>query len=68
MKGPRSRHRFCVLRVWECPLCSKRALAPVQAVTRVCECLGKDRPIWMRLIEESRIRPAKPESAEPPPT
>jgi len=62
MKGPRSRHRFCVLRVWECPLCQKRALGAVQAVTRVCECQGKDRPTWMRLIEESRIRPPKPEA------
>ncbi len=68
MKGPRSRHRFCVLRVWECPQCLKRALAPVQAVTRVCECQGKHRPTWMRLIEESRPRPAKPASAEPLPT
>jgi hypothetical protein len=68
MKGPRSRHRFCVLRVWECPLCMKRALAPVQAVTRACECQGKDRPTWMRLMEESRVRRAKPEAAEPPPT
>ncbi len=71
MKGPRSRHRFCVLRVWECPLCHKRALGAVQAVTRACECLGKDRPTWMCLIEESRIRARKaeatPESAEPKP-
>ena len=54
MKGPRSRHRFCVLRVWECPRCQKRVAAPVQVVNRVCVCLGKDRPTAMHLVEERR--------------
>lgn len=54
MKGPRSRHRFCVLRVWECPLCQKRLSAPVQVVNRACVCQGKDRPTPMRLVEERR--------------
>ena len=57
MKGPRSRHRFCVLRVWECPLCRKRVSVAVHIVNRACECQGKDRLTWMRLIEESRVRP-----------
>ncbi len=60
MKGPRARHRFCVLRIWECPRCHKRALAPVQSTTRACECLGKDRPTWMLLIEEQTGRFKKP--------
>jgi len=51
MKGPRSRHRFNVLRVWECPACQKRVFAPPQVVTRYCECQGKDRPTCMRLID-----------------
>ena len=59
MKGPRSRHRFCVWRVWECPACHQRVSTPVQTVNCVCECQGKDRPTWMNLIEESRVRPPK---------
>jgi hypothetical protein len=58
MKGPRSRHKFCVLRVWECPLCHKRASVAVDVVNRVCFCQGKDHPTWMHLIEERRS-PAK---------
>ena len=54
MKGPRSRHRFCVWRVWECPLCQKRAATPVQAVSRACACRGPAEPTWMVLIEEPR--------------
>jgi hypothetical protein len=61
MKGPRSRHRHCVLRVWECPACQKRALAPVQQTTHLCECRGKEQPTWMILIEEPRRRPKKVE-------
>ena len=61
MKGPRSRHRFCVLRAWECPVCKKRITASVQTVNRDCVCQGKDRPTWMRLIEESRVRPQRME-------
>ena len=52
MKGPRSRHKFCVLRIWECPLCKKRVSVPVQAVNRACLCLGTERPTWMCLIED----------------
>ena len=51
MKGPRSRHKFNVLRIWECPQCKKRAFAPPQVVNRTCECQGNDRPTWMCLIE-----------------
>ena len=61
MKGPRSRHRFNVLRIWECPRCKKRAFAPPQIVTRACECQGKEKPTWMCLIEEKPKRLAKPE-------
>jgi hypothetical protein len=53
MKGPRSRHKFNVQRVWECPQCKKRVFAPPQVVTRACECRGKDRPTWMCLIERA---------------
>ena len=56
MKGPRSRHRFNVHRVWECPLCQKRVFALAQVASRACECLGKDKPTCMRLIEPSRVR------------
>ena len=57
MKGPRSRHKFNVQRVWECPQCKKRIFAPPQVVTRACECQGKDRPTWMCLIEPERAKP-----------
>jgi hypothetical protein len=60
MKGPRSRHRFCVLRVFECPACKKRVLVPVRTVTRACECQGKDQPTWMCLIEEKRAPREEP--------
>ncbi len=30
MKGPRSRHKFNVLRIWECPACKKREFAPAR--------------------------------------
>ena len=68
MKGPRARHKFNVLRIWECPQCKKRAFVPPQVVNRTCECQGKDRPTWMCLIEA----PPKPkrviERAPPPPS
>jgi hypothetical protein len=57
MRGPRSRHRFNVWRIWECPICTKRAFAPPQVVTRQCLCQGADRPNWMRLIEPERAAP-----------
>jgi hypothetical protein len=56
MKGPRSRHKFNVQRVWECPQCKKRIFAPPQVVTHACECQGKDRPTWMCLIEPAPKR------------
>jgi hypothetical protein len=56
MKGPRSRHRFNVLRVWECAACKKRAFAPPRVTTLACVCQGADRPLWMCLIEASRVR------------
>jgi hypothetical protein len=61
MKGPRSRHRFNVLRVWECPQCKKRIFAPPQVVTLACECQGSNRPLWMCLIEEKPSRVAPPD-------
>jgi hypothetical protein len=64
MKGPRSRHRFNVLRLWECPQCKKRAFAPPQVVSRACVCQGPDRPTWMCLLEAPPRRPASPPPAE----
>ncbi len=61
MKGPRSRHRFNVLRVWECPRCMKRIFAPPQVVTRACLCQVNGQPTWMCLIEA--MRGAKPPGA-----
>ena len=58
MKGPRSRHKFFIVRIWECPVCKKRAHVPVQVVNRACHCQGVDRPTWMSLIEEPAL-PAK---------
>ena len=58
MKGPRSRHKFYIVRVWECPVCKKRVMVPVQVVNRVCLCRGADAPTWMGLIEEP-LGPAK---------
>jgi len=60
MKGPRSRHRFNVLRVWECPNCRKRVFAPPQVTTVACACSGTDGTTWMCLIEPSRVRAVKP--------
>ncbi|MSQ94814.1 MAG: hypothetical protein EXR98_09700 [Gemmataceae bacterium] len=69
MKGPRSRHRFNVLRIWECPHCQKRAFEPARVAHRACVCLGKDRPTWMRLIELSPpYRRKKEEPAPESPT
>ena len=56
MKGPRSRHRFNVKRIWECPACKKRAFEPPQVTARTCDCQGKDRPTWMCLIDPTRPR------------
>ncbi|MBM3995392.1 MAG: hypothetical protein FJ303_14750 [Planctomycetes bacterium] len=61
MKGPRSRHRFNVWRVWECPKCKKRVFAPPQVVTHACTCQGADNPTWMCLIDPERPK-------RPPPT
>src|ERR1700682_5569682 len=66
MKGPRSRHKFNVLRIWECPLCQKRAFEPARVAHRACSCQGKDRPTWMRLIELPPPYRQKPAEAVPP--
>jgi hypothetical protein len=60
MKGPRSRHRFNVLRVWECPACKRREFVPPQVSARSCLCKGADQPVWMTLIEP------KPRFVKPP--
>jgi hypothetical protein len=67
MKGPRSRHKFNVLRVWECPACKKRIFAPPQVASRACACQGKNRTTWMCLIEAKPTRRASlpPISDEP---
>jgi hypothetical protein len=62
MKGPRSRHRHNVKRIWECPACHRRSFAAPQVVTRDCECRGKDQPTQMQLIEPPRPRRHKPEA------
>ena len=65
MKGPRSRHKFNVHRVWECPACKKRAFALPQVTTRACECRGKDGSTWMCLLDAKLIRlSATPETTE----
>jgi hypothetical protein len=63
MKGPRSRHKFNVLRVWECPACKRRIFAPPQIVTRACLCQGKDRTTWMCLLDAKPIRQPRPPAA-----
>ena len=63
MKGPRSRHRHNVLRIWECPQCKKRVQAQPQVATISCDCRGKDTATWMGLIEKPPTR--KPST--PPP-
>ncbi len=64
MKGPRSRHKFNVLRVWECPACKKREFAPARVASLACRCEGADRPRWMCLLE---AKSAGPKAAEPKP-
>lgn len=61
MKGPRSRHKFYIVRQWECPLCKKQASSPLSVVNRACTCQGVDRPTWMRLVEEGEVRSTKSE-------
>ena len=61
MKGPRSRHKFYIVRVWECPVCKKRASVPVQVVNRLCRCQGPASSTWMSLIEEPHILAKKPD-------
>jgi len=70
MKGPRSRHRHNVHRIWECSACQKRVFELPRVTHRQCCCLGKDKPTWMRLIElPPPWRKAKPSDppAEPTP-
>jgi hypothetical protein len=58
-----------VRRVWECPLCRRRAHSGGQVVTLRCGCLagaGPDGQPWMRLVEEAprlRRKTSKEESA-----
>ena len=51
MKGPRSRTRHNVWRVWECRRCQRRVFALPQVTSRVCLCQGEAAPTWMTLLE-----------------
>jgi hypothetical protein len=53
MKGPRSRHKFYIARLWECPVCARRVHTPVQVVNRACHCQPAGPTVWMRLLEEA---------------
>lgn len=66
MKGPRARHKFHIVRQWECPLCKKQAQSGLTVVNLACACQGPDRPTWMRLVEEPPKPVKKHESASPP--
>jgi hypothetical protein len=55
MKGPRSRHKFYIARVWECPACKKRAYTAVDVVNRACNCKRADAPAWMSLLDEEPL-------------
>ncbi|MCI0640027.1 MAG: hypothetical protein L0Y72_07740 [Gemmataceae bacterium] len=54
MKGPRSRWKHDVRRVWECPACGKRVYSGGQVTHRVCSC-ALDHTTSMRLVEERKI-------------
>jgi hypothetical protein len=66
MKGPRSRHRHNVQRVWECPACSKRVFESPRVTYRICVCKGPDAATAMRLIELPSPWRKKPAEAPPP--
>jgi hypothetical protein len=57
MKGPRSRTRHDVHRLWECPVCGRRRISAVQVCHTACACLdpaAPDRKVWMRLLEAKK--------------
>ncbi len=64
MKGPRSRHKFYIVRTWECSACGKRAFVPVQVVNRACYCKDPHQPTWMCLIDEKPPTSRTPRPAE----
>jgi hypothetical protein len=71
MKGPRGRRKFDVRRVWECPVCHRRARTSGQVVNRECACLATSNPprqVWMKLIEDEAKKPtADPQPEGQPP-
>ena len=59
MKGPLSRTKYNIGRLWECPECCKRIFTSGAVVSRACECgnrLIPERTIWMKLVEENPVR------------
>jgi hypothetical protein len=61
MKGSRGRRKFDVRRVWECPVCRRRARTGGHIVNRECDCLAASNPprqVWMKLIEEEAKKPS----------
>jgi hypothetical protein len=55
MRGPSGRLKFDVRRVWECPICHRRAKTGGAVVNRLCDCQAKNAPsqqIWMQLVED----------------
>ncbi|HZT83222.1 MAG TPA: hypothetical protein VFA26_23535 [Gemmataceae bacterium] len=63
MKGPGGRLKFDVRRVWECPACHHRARTGGDVVNRACDCQADADPprqVWMRLVEETPVRPEPP--------
>ncbi len=59
MKGPRSRTRHNVWRVWECKRCQQRAFELPQVTTRICLCQGEGTPTWMTLLDPPRPKNLK---------
>lgn len=70
MKGPRSRTKHEVRRLWECPVCKRHEWTGGHVVTRLCGRCARDNPTvqaWMTLREPERRRTAhEPDAAAIP--
>jgi len=57
MKGPYGRLKFVIRRLWQCPKCQRRTWTSGQVVTRACSCStpGDNPPVWMTLVEETKL-------------
>jgi hypothetical protein len=69
MRGRAAWWKYDVRRIWECPVCHRRARTGGDVVNRPCDCLAKADPpgqVWMQLVED-QPRPRKSSASETTP-